>query len=188
MSDGRNTTVFLRFERLMKTYLPSLDGFDEAFPKEKIAEISTALKTACASPATRKQETVPEAAPKDGSKVKAEKMISMAWVRDTSFSVAQPVKANIVGQSQAQTDKDHRLCPGHVLNLSEDKSEETDEKRYKIDGSFISDADKDSIVPNVQNWALQRLSVEFKRGGTSLDAFDDHPGKTLENEADSRRL
>ncbi|TBU26673.1 hypothetical protein BD311DRAFT_698081 [Dichomitus squalens] len=167
MSDGRNTTVFLRFERLMKTYLPSLDGFDEAFPKEKIAEISTALKTACASPATRKQETVPEAAPKDGSKVKAEKMISMAW---------------------AQTDKDHRLCPGHVLNLSEDKSEETDEKRYKIDGSFISDADKDSIVPNVQNWALQRLSVEFKRGGTSLDAFDDHPGKTLENEADSRRL
>ncbi|EJF59438.1 hypothetical protein DICSQDRAFT_181948 [Dichomitus squalens LYAD-421 SS1] len=167
MSDGRNTTVFLRFERLMKTYLPSLDGFDEAFPKEKIAEISTALKTACASPATRKQETVPEAASKDGSKVKAEKMISMAW---------------------AQTDKDHRLCPGHVLNLSEDKSEETDEKRYKIDGSFISDADKDSIVPNVQNWALQRLSVEFKRGGTSLDAFDDHPGKTLENEAESRRL
>ncbi|EJF59441.1 hypothetical protein DICSQDRAFT_138570 [Dichomitus squalens LYAD-421 SS1] len=168
MSDGRNTTVFLHFERLMKTYLPSLEGFDEAFPEEKIAEISTALKTAYTAPGARKQETAPEnAAPKKGSKVKAEKMISMAW---------------------AQIDKDHRLCPGHVLNLSEDNSEGTDDKRYKIDGSFISDADKDSIVPDVPNWALQRLSVEFKRGGTSLDAFDDHPGKTLENEAESRRL
>ena len=84
-------------------------------------------------------------------------------------------------------DEKHRLCPGYTLNLSEDKFEGTDERRYKIDGSFISDSDKTSIQSNVPNWALQRLSVEFKRGGTSLDAFDDRPGKDIENEAEDRR-
>ena len=29
MEDGQHTTVFLRFTRMMDTYLPSLDGFDE---------------------------------------------------------------------------------------------------------------------------------------------------------------
>ena len=84
-------------------------------------------------------------------------------------------------------DEEYTLCPGYMLNLSEYKSEGTDERRYKIDSSFISDSDKASIQSDVPNWALQRLSVEFKRGGTSLDAFDDCPGKDIENEAEDRR-
>lgn len=68
LEDGRHTTVFLRFTRMMDTYLPSLDGFDQVFTQEKIDAISTALRVACAPLAPDKKT------------VKAEKDVSTAWV------------------------------------------------------------------------------------------------------------
>ncbi|TBU58927.1 hypothetical protein BD310DRAFT_948357 [Dichomitus squalens] len=153
MADVRRTTFFLRFERLMKTYLPSIDGFNEAFSEENMAEISSVLKNACAPPAAGRKGSTTD--------MRGEEIVSAAWAR---------------------MDKKHNLCPGHVLNLSEDKSQGTDKLRYKIDGSFISDVDKGTIVPGATNWALQRLPVEFKRGGMHLDAFEDRSGKDTKDE------
>ena len=68
MADGQHTTVFLRFTRMLDTYLPYIDGFYRVFPEEKIATISTALKAACAPHAPGRKSTG------------AEKNVSMAWV------------------------------------------------------------------------------------------------------------
>ena len=67
MDDGRHTTVFLRFTRMMDTYLPSLDGFDEIFTEEKIHDVSIALKSAC----------LPQAKDEEFAEVED---VSIAWV------------------------------------------------------------------------------------------------------------
>ena len=43
----------------------------------------------------------------------------------------------------------------------------------KIDGSLIHKDDKDLITPGAPNWFFQRYSVEFKRGGSDYDPFND---------------
>ena len=68
MEDGQHTTVFLRFTRMMDTYLPSLDGFDEIFTEKKIYGISAVLKAACLSQAS------------DEAFAEVED-VSMGWVR-----------------------------------------------------------------------------------------------------------
>ena len=73
-------------------------------------------------------------------------------------------------------DAQYHFCPGFFLNLSESKPESGDPTRSKVDGSFIPNEDRSLITPGVPNWAYQWFSLEFKRGGTENDPFDDrHP-------------
>ncbi|KAI0765455.1 hypothetical protein C8Q74DRAFT_1205940 [Fomes fomentarius] len=88
----------------------------------------------------------------------------------------------------AKVDHDHDgLCPGHFLHLSENKYEGGDESKYKIDGSYIRKEDKPQLNPGLPNWALQRLSVEFKRRDTGSDPYDDRVKGSIEAESESRQ-
>ena len=90
---------------------------------------------------------------------------------------------------QADVDADPELgplCPGYLINLSENQYDEGDDHKYKIDASFIKEEDRERLIPNVPNWPLQKLSAEFKRGGTSLDPYNDKKGQNVESQTDSR--
>ncbi|KAI1782387.1 hypothetical protein LXA43DRAFT_1104142 [Ganoderma leucocontextum] len=75
MLDAIHTTVPLRFENMMKTYLPPVDAeeFDAVYSTETIFTINGAFKTA-AGPSTKgSKDTRPK-----------EKIISEAWVCQSS--------------------------------------------------------------------------------------------------------
>ena len=73
MSVMANVTVPLLFDNMMKIYFPSVDsdGFDKAFPQDKIGRISTKLTDAL------KDKPVD---PTDKRHYLKEKLISEAWV------------------------------------------------------------------------------------------------------------
>ncbi|KAI1784468.1 hypothetical protein LXA43DRAFT_1042241, partial [Ganoderma leucocontextum] len=77
-------------------------------------------------------------------------------------------------------------CPGYLLNISENHADGTDSRKYKIDGALISVADQDLIEEGRPNFFLDDLSIEFKRGGTEKDAWDDHAKKDMEANALTR--
>lgn len=79
------------------------------------------------------------------------------------------------------------LFPGYVFHLSESTPEPGDSKGYKIDASLISDQDRHLITVNVPNWFLQRLPLEFKRGGTENDPFDDREDHAIDPATPKRR-
>ena len=73
------------------------------------------------------------------------------------------------------------------MHISEDTPEEGDPTKSKVDASFIPEEDSSFVMPKVPNWAFQRYTVEFKRGGTKYDPFDDKNPLQPESEADDRR-
>ena len=81
MSDAINTSIPLLFSNMMKTYLPPIDsdGFDEAYPADKIKRIHGKLNEAVELPTVDK----PDARRK-------EKRISDAWVSPPYVSLLQP--------------------------------------------------------------------------------------------------
>ena len=112
-----------------------------------------------------------------------EKDVSLAWVcphRLYDFHVVSTTAA------QSDVDAQHRMCPNHFLNLSEEKPDANDDAKYKVDASFISNEHKQIIVPRKPNWPYIRVLIEFKRGGTSNDPFDDTPGHDPDATAMSR--
>ncbi|RPD63392.1 hypothetical protein L227DRAFT_521527 [Lentinus tigrinus ALCF2SS1-6] len=84
-------------------------------------------------------------------------------------------------------DRDIHLLPGHFLSLSETKYAENDKSQQKIDGAFYPDEYEDDVSDGRPNWVRMGLPVEFKRGGTGLDPFDDRPGYKFEPDADKRK-
>ncbi|KAI0698188.1 hypothetical protein C8T65DRAFT_742912 [Cerioporus squamosus] len=86
-----------------------------------------------------------------------------------------------------KVDEEYHLLPGHFFSLSENKWEEKDRTLQKIDGAFYANEYKKDVVEGRPNWVRMGLPVEFKRGGTGLDPFDDKPGHNLEPDADKRK-
>ncbi|RPD77268.1 hypothetical protein L226DRAFT_505403 [Lentinus tigrinus ALCF2SS1-7] len=84
-------------------------------------------------------------------------------------------------------DRDIHLLPGHFLSLSETKYAENDNSQQKIDGAFYPVEYEDDVSDGRPNWVRMGLPVEFKRGGTGLDPFDDRPGYNFEPDADKRK-
>ncbi|KAI1784585.1 hypothetical protein LXA43DRAFT_929927 [Ganoderma leucocontextum] len=156
MSDAVNTTVPLLFENMMKTYLPSVDP--DGFDAAYPEASITEIHA-------KLQEATTPRPPDSKDKRRKEKIISEAWV-DTS--------------------KDGPLCPGYLLNISENHADVIDTKKYKVDGALISTCDKHLIQAGRPNFFLDDLSIEFKRGGTENDAWDDRTNKNVEASADSR--
>ncbi|KAI1784581.1 hypothetical protein LXA43DRAFT_901342 [Ganoderma leucocontextum] len=156
MSDAVNTTVPLLFENMMKTYLPSVD------PDGFDAAYPEARITEIHA---KLQEATTPRPPDSKDKRRKEKIISEAWV-DTS--------------------KDGPLCPGYLLNISENHADVIDTKKYKVDAALISTCDRHLIQADRPNFFLDDLSIEFKRGGTENDAWDDRTNKNVEASADSR--
>lgn len=117
-----------------------------------------------------------------------EKVLTQAWVSGFRPHVMLSLNDSEC-DVQASIDRDETLgplCPGHFFNLSESKPEPGDPSKYKIDASFIADADRPRVKPDVPNWLLQRIGAEFKSGGTDNDPFEDRPGYNIESDAESR--
>ncbi|KAI0787344.1 hypothetical protein C8Q74DRAFT_1348287 [Fomes fomentarius] len=161
MEDAANTTIGVTLHQFQERYLPLTEKakarFVGEFKAERIRSISKAFRLGWK-----------EAQKASTSRAK-EKALSELWARIDQRQDLGP------------------LCPGHFLHLSENKYQDGDESKYKIDGSFIQTKDEDQTVPDVPNWALQRLSVEFKRGGTSSDPYDDTYKGSIETEVESRQ-
>ncbi|RPD53592.1 hypothetical protein L227DRAFT_616887 [Lentinus tigrinus ALCF2SS1-6] len=80
-----------------------------------------------------------------------------------------------VSAAWSAVDSRHHLCPNHFLNLSEEKPDTNDDSKYKVDASFISNKHRKTIVSGKPNWPYIGILIEFKRGGTANDPFDDKP-------------
>ncbi|RPD63382.1 hypothetical protein L227DRAFT_387575 [Lentinus tigrinus ALCF2SS1-6] len=83
-----------------------------------------------------------------------------------------------------KVDRDIGLLPGHFLSLS-DKYAVKNKPQQKIGGAFYPDEYKDDVLDGCPDWTCMGLPVEFKRGGTGLDPFEDRPGHHYE--ADKRK-
>ncbi|KAI1784568.1 hypothetical protein LXA43DRAFT_1122363 [Ganoderma leucocontextum] len=156
MSDALHTTVPLLFENMVKTYLPTVD--DEDFHAVYPEDRIQKIHD------TLKKTVGPRS---NGSKDKRpkEQVISDAW---------------------RTLDKDERLCPGYLLNISEKHFDGADTKKYKVDGSLIPLADQDIIEEGRPNFFLDDLFIEFKRGGTENDPWDNGAKKDIEADAAKR--
>lgn len=86
-----------------------------------------------------------------------------------------PFDWNLTGRPQEKVDREHHLVPEHFLHISDSHYESTDNSMSKIDGSFIHESSREDIRPSYPNWADIKMLVEFKRGGTGSDPFDDIP-------------
>ncbi|KAI0662158.1 hypothetical protein C8Q70DRAFT_910159 [Cubamyces menziesii] len=80
---------------------------------------------------------------------------------------------------------DHKLAPGLRLALSQDRFDANDPSHQKIDGAFFPHA----VAPTdgEPHWAEQIVPVEFKRGETKYDPFEDNVKKALDPDAQSRK-
>ncbi|TFK81952.1 hypothetical protein K466DRAFT_501216, partial [Polyporus arcularius HHB13444] len=160
MSDGADCSIWMGFTQFIKQYLPGARAISE----EKAQEVQDAFNKALGLTRGRDGRMVK----KDGTLT--EKEWSKAW-ETVANDETLPIE----------------LCPGFILHLSEDESDSGDTTKLRIDGSLISKSDEARIKGgkegNKPNWSLQRLPIEFKRGGTSNDPFDDNP--THKHESDS---
>ncbi len=93
MSDAINTSIPVLFENMMKTYLPSVDsdGFNDAYPADKIQRIHAKLKQA-----VRLRSA-------DCKGRRKEQVISDAWVSHCSVSLAQPTTSTVHDHSSRST-------------------------------------------------------------------------------------
>ncbi|KAI0628833.1 hypothetical protein C8Q77DRAFT_1145639 [Trametes polyzona] len=78
----------------------------------------------------------------------------------------------------------HSLCPKHKATLSRFKPAKNDRTKAKVDAALYvkEEAPKDSRP----DWVRCRLFIEFKRGGTSLDSFDDTDTNNPDPKAETR--
>ncbi|RPD53828.1 hypothetical protein L227DRAFT_512696, partial [Lentinus tigrinus ALCF2SS1-6] len=81
--------------------------------------------------------------------------------------------ANLTSTQQEAVDSKYHLVPDHFLHISDSHYDATDKSLSKIDGSFIHVSDRESIRQGYPNWADMEFLVEFKRGGTGSDPFND---------------
>ncbi|KAH9913677.1 uncharacterized protein BXZ73DRAFT_55397, partial [Epithele typhae] len=88
----------------------------------------------------------------------------------------------------ASINKDHPLCPGSVFGLSEDHADVGEPAGSKCHGYFIHERDEHSIKEKRPNWDYHRFTVEFKRGGTQNDPWDDDKTYNPESTAVSRKV
>ncbi|RPD77269.1 hypothetical protein L226DRAFT_611594 [Lentinus tigrinus ALCF2SS1-7] len=85
-----------------------------------------------------------------------------------------------------KVDREIGLLPGHFLSLS-DKYADKNKPQQKIGGAFYPDEYKDDVLDGCPDWTCMGLPVEFKRGGTGLDPFDDRPSHNLDPHVDERK-
>ncbi|RPD68724.1 hypothetical protein L226DRAFT_576200 [Lentinus tigrinus ALCF2SS1-7] len=93
----------------------------------------------------------------------------------------------VISDAWETVDALHHFVPNHFLHISDEHHDPNDPARDKIDGSFIHDSDKDAITPDYPNWADMKFLVEFKKGDTAKDPFDDHNEDGPDATAKTRR-
>ncbi|KAL6308606.1 hypothetical protein BKA93DRAFT_521124 [Sparassis latifolia] len=72
--------------------------------------------------------------------------------------------------------QNYKLCKGYVLKLVQNKPDKADPSRQKVDAAlFLPENAKQrkTLDDSRPHWALQRLSIEFKKHRTEDDPFED---------------
>ncbi|KAI0707471.1 hypothetical protein C8T65DRAFT_740400 [Cerioporus squamosus] len=164
MSDGVDCSILMGFPQFMNKYLGVTDT--SGFPEDKAQKVRDAfVKTLglTRGPGGRMVKS-------SGSLL--EKDWSTAW---------EAVAADKTLPTE--------LCPGFVFNKSEEGKDKEDNSKLRIDASLISvdDSKTHRFKANQPNWSLQRLPIEFKRGGATYDPFDDNPKHKHEADLADRR-
>ena len=67
----------------------------------------------------------------------------------------------------------HGPCPGYRLALSQDRWDKGDAEKLKVDGALHLQSELPSNDGR-PHWESQRVLFEFKKGGGSLDPYDDN--------------
>ncbi|KAI0628832.1 hypothetical protein C8Q77DRAFT_1161860 [Trametes polyzona] len=79
---------------------------------------------------------------------------------------------------------EHNLCPQHKATLSGLKPAENDSTKSKVDAALY--VKEEAPTDSRPDWVRCRLFIEFKRGGTSLDPFDDTKIDNPDSKAETR--
>ncbi|RPD53824.1 hypothetical protein L226DRAFT_617358 [Lentinus tigrinus ALCF2SS1-7] len=166
MADGADCSVWMPFGQFMKKYLYC--DVEDNFPEENLEAASGKVREAFLK-ALEPPKDAPVVLPGEKNSVPLEKRWSQAW-----YTVSQDTTLPI------------KLCPGFILHLSED-TPASGTAKVRVDGSLISEDDRERIKPKEPNWDIQRLPIEFKRGGVEHDPFDDDPRRKHEATSDERR-
>ncbi|RPD53794.1 hypothetical protein L227DRAFT_378842 [Lentinus tigrinus ALCF2SS1-6] len=87
----------------------------------------------------------------------------------------------------AKVDRENNICKGNFLHISDSNYDPTDIYKYKVDGSFVPNSDRKAVTKRHPHWAYVSFLLEFKRGGTECDPFDDTPGHDPDATAKTRR-
>ncbi|KAI0764185.1 hypothetical protein BD413DRAFT_673525 [Trametes elegans] len=80
---------------------------------------------------------------------------------------------------------DHHLCGDYKAALSQFHYDTNDDSKAKVDAMIYP---KDHVPEDGRpDWTHSRMFIEFKRGGTKYDPFEDKDGKPVESDAHSRK-
>ncbi|KAI0764204.1 hypothetical protein BD413DRAFT_615921 [Trametes elegans] len=136
-----------------------------------------------------KSKVLPE--PKTDAWGPSEKVVTMIRARlDDLFTTEDGKRtAEVLEDSLAETMVDvineHKLCGAeYTVVLSRFGYDATDGSRAKVDAMMYPNR----LAPTNgrPDWTHGRMFVEFKRGGTRYDPFNDHDANDIESDADTR--
>ncbi|KAI0759292.1 hypothetical protein BD413DRAFT_488037, partial [Trametes elegans] len=94
------------------------------------------------------------------------------------------IKEDDLAELMVQLINEHHLCGDYEAALSRFGYDATDESKGKVDAMLYPKGH--APTDGRPDWTHGRMFIEFKRGGTSYDPFDDHSGKPLEADAQKR--
>ncbi|KAJ8468888.1 hypothetical protein ONZ51_g9357 [Trametes cubensis] len=106
------------------------------------------------------------------------------------FSVLKDVKTkdwkeDDIAKTFVKVVNDAKLTPGLKLALSQYNYDANDASKQKVDAAFFPQAT--TPTDGKPHWAEQLVSVEFKKGETKNDPFEDNEKKAMDPDASSRK-
>ncbi|PIL29465.1 hypothetical protein GSI_08407 [Ganoderma sinense ZZ0214-1] len=161
MSDAMNTSIPLLFENMMKTYFPESidsDGFDDAFPKDKIRRIHAKLDEAL------------KPRPADSTdKRRKEKIMSETWLEvDTAETLCPGYSLNISENHPDTADPKGLKIDGAMISTLFKDAIKKNRPNYDLDdlaiefksgGTAENDAWDDRAKKNMESMADTRFKV-----------------------------
>ncbi|KAI0641582.1 hypothetical protein C8Q79DRAFT_1014034 [Trametes meyenii] len=111
---------------------------------------------------------------------------AMRFALQSVFKKGASPSEDQIAESFVNAVNEYSMCRGYVAGLSRYRYQKNDSSRAKVDAVTLyrpSDAPRRKGVPD---WAHILLYIEFKKGGTELDPFDDDDSDNPEASADRR--
>ncbi|KAI0641590.1 hypothetical protein C8Q79DRAFT_1014041 [Trametes meyenii] len=110
-------------------------------------------------------------------------------VIQTLFKKSAPPSEDKIAETFVNAINDLAMCQGYVAGLSRYRYQRNDPSRAKVDAALYREADA-RPGEGVPDWAHVRLYIEFKKGGTQLEPFEDddpdHPEASAARRASVR--
>ncbi|KAI0641599.1 hypothetical protein C8Q79DRAFT_918749, partial [Trametes meyenii] len=88
------------------------------------------------------------------------------------FKKSAPPSEDNIAETFVNAINDLAMCQGYVAGLSRYRYQKNDPSRAKVDAALYREAEA-PIGEGAPDWNNIRLYIEFKKGGTQLEPFDD---------------